>query len=108
MDDAVRLAQVGIVVSDTYQVEIRKPKFSIGQRVIALINNQLREAHVEKAFLEGEIVVDDAGMRIEGSLRWEYLVLVIADPIESSEKMLITERTIIREMDTDEPDTRSA
>lgn len=86
-------------MSDDYHLQIKKPKFPIGQHVIALINNQLREAHIEKAFLEANIVADEQGMYIDGALRWEYLVLVIADPIEASEKMVITERTIIREID---------
>jgi len=90
---------VGNVVSDKQSVQVDKPKYDIGLRVIALINNQLREAVIEKAFLQANIVADEQGMYIEGSLRWEYLVLVIADPIEASDKMIITERTIIREMD---------
>lgn len=86
-------------MSNKYSVEINKPKYMTGQHVVALINNQLREAHIEKAFLETTIIADENGVYVDGSLRWEYLVLVIADPFEASEKMVITERTIIRVID---------
>ncbi|GEM_PF-2012331 len=86
-------------MSETLSLEIEKPKFMIGQRVVALINNQLREAHIEKAFLQVNIVVDDTGEYIDGGERWEYLVLVIADPIDASEKIVISEHTIIQKMD---------
>lgn len=86
-------------MSDKCLLEFENPKYKIGADVVALINYQLRQARVEQAYLQANIVVDDTGMYVEGALRWEYLVLVIADPIESSEKMVITERTIISELD---------
>ena len=90
-------------MSDKCLLEIEYPKYLIGVDVVALINNQLRQARVEQAYLQANIVVDETGMYVEGAMRWEYLVLVIADPIEASEKMVITERTIISEFDPDNP-----
>lgn len=94
-----------LIVSDKRLVEIENPKYAIGADVVALINNQLRHATVEQAYLQANIVVDETGMYVEGALRWEYLVLVINDPVEASEKMVITERTIISRID-DENDMR--
>ena len=82
-------------VSDNQSINIDMPKYACGKRVIALINNQLRQAVVQEAYLQANIIADATGVRVDGVLRWEYLVLVINEPIEASEKMIITERTII-------------
>lgn len=71
----------------------------MGAWVIALINNQLRKAIIQEAYLQANIVADDMGIYIEGELRWEYLVLVINDRVEASEKIIVTEHTILREID---------
>ena len=94
-------------MSDRHYVEFDKPKYPIGALVVALINSQLRRAKIESAYLQMNIVEDDTGVYIEGALRWEYLVLVINDPIEASEKMVITEHTILREITDTSSDNRN-
>lgn len=92
--------------SDKQAIKIDMPKYACGKRVVALINNQLRQAVVEEAYLQANIIADTNGVRVDGVLRWEYRVLVINDPVEASEKMIITERTIIDEV-TETPDDKN-
>lgn len=76
-------------------VVIPKPKFAVGSLVIALINHQPRHAEVIQAYLSANFVLQQNGVSLMDSVRWEYDVLVISEPIEASERMLIAERTII-------------
>lgn len=88
-------------MDDRLLMEIPEPRYAIGAMVLALINHQPRYARIEKAHLDAHVVFDDEGPALTSDLRWEYDVLVINDPVEASERMIVAERTILFEIDPD-------
>ena len=76
-------------------VDIPEPKYAIGATVIALINHQPRIAQINAAHLNPHFVLKADGLYTFGQPRWEYDVLVLNDPHEASEPMMIAESTVI-------------
>jgi len=89
------------MTNDSLFLPIPPPKYAIGVTVLALINHQPQYARIHKAYLHAQITLDEAGIFAENTLRWEYDVIVVADPIEESEHMVIAESTIFYEVHND-------
>lgn len=83
------------------QIDIPAPKYPIGAIVVALINHQARYARLEQAHMVAHFVMNDRGLMIENRPRWEYDARVFNDPLDESEMMVISERTIIKQVETD-------
>lgn len=79
------------------EITIPEPKYRIGAMVIALINHQPRYGEVQEAYLSPLVVIDEEGVHLKGMLVWEYEVCVLHE--DSIENIIISERTIIAEVD---------
>lgn len=86
------------MTNDDLFLPVPQPKFAIGVTVLALINHKPQYARIDKAFLQAQITLDETGIFTENELRWEYDVIVLHDPIEESEHMVIAEKTIFYEV----------
>ncbi len=82
-------------MSHLMQVVIPEPKYHVGATLIALVNHQPRYVEVLQAHLSANFILESDGVSMIDGATWEYDVLVQADPIEFSERMIITERSII-------------
>lgn len=79
------------------QIDLPRPKYRIGIMVIALINHQPRYAEIQQALLSANVVIDENGVRVDGTPRWEYDVCILHE--DALERIVISERTIISEVD---------
>jgi hypothetical protein len=79
-------------------IAVPEPKFRVGAVVLALVNHKPRYARLEKAYLNAHLILDSEGLSFENKPRWEYAALVFNDPIEQSETVIITEKTIFYEV----------
>ncbi len=86
------------------RVDLPQPKYAVGTTVMALIDHKPRYARVDTAHLNAHIVLDAEGIFIYGRPRWEYEVTLYNADFQATTSMLIAERTILADVETD-PDS---
>lgn len=91
-------------MSDELTLVIPAPKYAVHQIILALIDHQLRYAHIDSIHLNAQIVIDADGLTMHpGAPRWEYTVRAVVEGSPAGRSVLIAERTILRALSADDP-----